>query len=596
VVLTGAVFLGASCGAPAPNRSSVLFVTIDTLRPDHLGTYGNPRARTPCLDSLARRGVLFADARVPYPLTLPSHATLFTGALPYRHGARRNDSFGLDPTLPVLSERASEQGCATAAIISTFVLNRDFGLARGFGSYLDLSAPEDLRRNRVERRAGEVTDLARAWLDGRPDSTFLLWTHYFDPHDDYEPPFPYDRVYAGGAENRYDGEIAYTDLELARLFRGLDARRDRDRHVIVVTSDHGEAFGEHGEWGHGFFLYDTTVRVPLIVARGARRMEMDHPRIRGEFVRSIDLLPTTCALAGWSAPEAPEGRDLDPFGAPPSGGVPLYLETFEPTVGYGATDLRGVVGDGWKAILAPIPELYDLGSDPHERRNLAGEEPEREEALREILEGHLDAERTAGRAATADERVDEDTRARLLAIGYLGSTPAEEEATAWSRRDPKEIVQLIPRMDKGVEHCRNGRWEKGLPLLEEVLREDPLNGKALHWIARARMRAEDPDGAVEVYRTALEHDPFNPGLLNRIGVLYLRTKRFDEAVETFEKIVRVDPRNVSAHLNAATAYSRTARPRRARAAVERALEIDPVNPLATRIARQMGILPPAEER
>ncbi len=221
ILLTLAAGFAASCGSPERGAGSVLFVTIDTLRPDHVGIYGHPDARTPRLDALARSGAMFTDARVPYPLTLPSHSSLLTGRLPYRHGARRNDSFALDPELPTIAGTLGEAGRATAAIVSTFVLNRNFGLSRTFGTYHDLSDPADMKRGKNERRADEVTDLARAWITDRPDSSFFLWTHFFDPHDDYEPPFPYDTIYAGGERDLYDGEIAYTDCEFGRLLRRL---------------------------------------------------------------------------------------------------------------------------------------------------------------------------------------------------------------------------------------------------------------------------------------------------------------------------------------------------------------------------------------
>ncbi len=372
------VLCAASCAGVDSDPRSVLFVTIDTLRPDHVGAYGHPEARTPYIDALARGGAQFTGARVPYPLTLPSHTTLLTGRQPYRHGARRNDSFALDRELPTLPGRMGETGRATGAIVSTFVLNRSFGLNASFGTYIDFSDPRDMRRGKNERRADETTDLARAWLTDRPDSSFFLWVHYFDPHDDYEPPRPFAQLYAGDERSLYDGEIAYTDFEFGRLLRKLDGRVDAANRLTVVTSDHGEAFGEHGEVGHGYFLYDTTVRVPLIFAEGTT-----HSRVHRGLVRSIDVFPTVCDLAGIAPPEALPGRSLDPFGRGPGGEAgsgprdepPLYMETFEPTIGYGATDLRGIVANDWKWIEAPTAELYDLDGDPHELDNIEDRVP-----------------------------------------------------------------------------------------------------------------------------------------------------------------------------------------------------------------------------
>ncbi len=576
------------CEGKPPRPASVLFVTIDTLRPDHLGAYGHPDARTPHLDRLARRGATFREARVPYPLTLPSHSTIFTGRAPYRHGARRNDSFALDASLPSLPATFGEAGRATGAVISTFVLNANFGLARWFDDYVDLEAnrPE---AGRNERRAPETTGLVLDWLDAVGDSTFFFWAHYFDPHDDYEPPAPWRTIYAGPEVRLYDGEIAFTDQQFGRVLRRLEGRGDV---LVCVTSDHGEAFGEHGERGHGFFLYDTTLKVPLLLGW------MDGQgggRLHSAEATSLDLFPTVARLADVPAPEDLPGRFLDPFGDGPRGSVDLYLETFEPTVGYGATDLRGVVEDGWKWIEAPIPELYDLTADPHELDNAEGAVPDREEPLRAALENHLELARLAEQSRGESEEVDDETRERLMALGYLTSG-ADEAGDGWARRDPKEIVHLIPKMFEGIRLCRLGELDAGVAVLSEVLDEDPLNGKALHWVAEAKLRAEDPEGALDVYRNALQLDPDEPALLNRLGVIAMRTGRADEAVSNLEAAVRIAPDGVAGWLNLASAYMAKRQPRKAAGAVRRALEIDPTNAMALDIARRMGMSPDGQSR
>ncbi|MBZ0268043.1 sulfatase-like hydrolase/transferase, partial [bacterium] len=576
---------------PAP---SVVLVTIDTLRPDHLGVYGHPGARTPHLDALARRGALFTDARVPYPLTLPSHASLLTGRLPYRHGARRNDSFEFDRSLPTLPGRFAAEGCATGAVVSTFVLNRNFGLAEDFGTYRDLDDATDPRRGRNERHARETASLATEWLDARADSSVFLWTHFFDPHDDYTPPAPWIGLYRGEEVDLYDGEIAYTDVHFGRLLRALEDRGDAADLLLVVTSDHGEAFGEHREVGHGFFLYDTTLRVPLLFARpGARRAAA--PRIHRTPVRSIDVFPTICAETGLAIESEADGIALDPFGNGPAESPPLYLETFEPTVGYGATDLRGIAWEDRKWIEAPRPELYDLREDPHELDNRAGTEDAREAELRDLLDDHLAAERLAEeeRAASGDGagEVDDETRARLLALGYVTAGADEEAATAWSRRDPKDIVHLIPRMYAGIRACRERRMDEGLAILSSVLEEDPLNSKALHWVSEGRLAAGDSVGAMDVYRTALEHDPRNVELLNRLGILSLKMHRPQEAIDALGVVVELDPHSVAGWLNLASAHMMARHPRKAREAVAEALRVDPANVSAKRMAERLGMTP-----
>ena len=560
----------ASCSAP--ERPSVLLVTIDTLRPDRLGAYGHPDARTPHLDALARRGLLFEDARVPYALTLPSHATLLTGLSPYAHGARRNDSYDYDTAAPTLASVLAASGYATGAIVSTFVLNRNFGLAESFGSYDDLEGQHS--GGALERRADEVSDRSIAWLKERADSTFLLWAHYFDPHDDYEPPAPWDRLYA---DVLYDGEIAYTDRELGRLLRHT---AERDDPLVIVTSDHGESLGEHQEVGHGYFLYDTTLRIPLVLSGPG----WPAGEIHADFVRSLDVFPTVCDRLGLRAPEGLPGRSLLADGEE----GPLYLETFEPSISYGATELKGVVRDDWKYILAPRPELYDLAEDPHEVRNLFEEEPETAADLAALLDVYLAEDAALGKNASNTEEIDEDARRSLEALGYLGGGQADA-GTGWSRRDPKDIVHLIPIMYEGILHCRQGRWEEGIPLLEKVLEEDPINGKALFWVSKHRAEQGDADGALDVFRDAVARDPGNANLLNRLGLMLIQNGEWEEAVTALRSATNVDPQMVSAHLNLARALMMGQQPRRARASIERALKVDPTNPVARQAAQAMGI-------
>jgi choline-sulfatase len=593
LVLLAACAALLACGGCGRDRrdAPVLLVTIDTLRPDHLGAYGYAAARTPYLDRVARRGATFTDARVPYPLTLPSHASLLTGRLPYRHGARRNDSFDFDRSLPTLPGRFGAAGRATGAVVSTFVLNRNFGLAEDFGTYRDLEDASDPRRGRNERHARETAQLAIDWLDARPDSSFFLWTHFFDPHDDYTPPAPWSGLYRGDDVDRYDGEIAYTDLHLGRLLRALEMRDDYRDLLVVVTADHGEAFGEHLETGHGFFLYDTTVRVPLVFAHpGAPGAA---PRIHRMPVRSLDVFPTICAETGLAVEPDADGIALDPFGDGPADSPPLYLETFEPTVGYGATDLRAIAWNDWKWIEAPRPELYGLREDPHERDNLAGIDDRHEAPLRDILDEHLAAEREAVAIAAAAGReggtVDDETRARLLALGYVTSGEGEADAGAWSRRDPKDIAHLIPRMYDGIRACEQGDMDEGVEVLSEVLEEDPINSRALHWVSEGLLARGDSTGAVDAYARALEHDPRNVDLLNRFGVLGLRVHRPRVAIDALTALVELEPRSVAGWLNLASAQMMARHPRRAREAVAEALRIDPENATTRRMAQRLGM-------
>lgn len=577
----------SSCGGGEPSRDVVL-VTIDTLRPDRLGAYGSPDVRTPHLDALARGGVQFRRSRVPYPLTLPSHASILTGRLPYVHGARRNDSYDFDERVATLASLLQGAGYTTGAIVSTFVLNASFGLARGFDTYADFdSLGAGGGRGTVERRADEVARLAIDWLDEHDSDRYFLWLHFFDPHDLYTPPAPYDSMYAA---DLYSGEVAYTDQELGRVLQRLEEGAALDETLVVLTSDHGEALGEHGETGHGFFLYSTTLRVPLI-------LHGPEPLVAGELrdddARSIDVLPTVCDLLGCAAPDSLDGRSLLEADHDER---PLYVETFEPSYVYGATELRGVVENEWKFIEAPRPELYDLTKDPSELDDLHESREDVAAELRAILEEHEERDAAIGRSPDNEETLDEGVRQKLATLGYVGGVESDDQPGDWERRDPKDIVHLIPLLNEGMALCRAGDWSHGTPLLERVLAEDPVNGRALYWVSHSKSLEGDMQGAIDVYHDALELEPTNASFLNTVGLLQLKAKQPELAIRNLRAAIEVYPEMVAAHLNLARAYMVSGRRRQALDSIRRAYAIAPENPMVLAAARAVGITPDRSDR
>jgi arylsulfatase A-like enzyme/Flp pilus assembly protein TadD len=517
---------------------------------------------------------------VPYPLTLPSHASILTGRLPYGHGARRNDSYDFDDDVATLATVLRDDGYATGAIVSTFVLNASFGLERGFDTYADFdSLGPDGGRGTVERRGDEVADLAIAWLDEHGNVPFFLWTHFFDPHDLYTPPPPYDALYA---DDLYAGEVAYTDGQLGRVLRRLEEGGAFDDALVVLTSDHGEALGEHGETGHGFFLYSTTLRVPLIL-----HGPMTAPRgtIREDDARSIDILPTVCDVIGRAAPDSLDGWSLFDGSTDDR---PLYVETFEPSYVYGATELKGVVDGSWKLIDAPRPELYDLERDPAESDDVYSSEEDVVSEMREILEEHERADEAFGLSPDNEEALDDDVRRKLASLGYVGGVETEE-VSEWERQDPKDIIHLLPLLNEGMALCRAGDWRRGTLLLERVLAEDPVNGRALYWVSHSKSLAGDAQGAIDVYHDALELQPTNASFLNTVGLLQLKAKQPELAIRNLEAATQIYPEMVAAHLNLARAYMAVGRARNARAAIRRAYAIAPENPMVLAAAQAVGI-------
>ena len=365
---------------------NLVLVTLDTLRADRLGSYGYEAAETPHLDRLAAEGVRFEQVLSPVPATLPAHASILTGQNPYRHKVRDNGTFQLQEDALTLAEILDDAGYATAGFIAAFVLDAQFGIAQGFGEYTDFGDQEVAETPspfpNVERKGGEVVEEAVEWLHERT-GPFFAWVHLYDPHDPYAPPEPYRSRYL---QRPYDGEIAYTDEVVGRLLAGLEAAgHDRDT-LVVIVADHGEGLGDHGESMHGFFVYDTTVLVPLILwAKDALPAGLV---VEGQ-ARLIDLLPTVLALIDVPdpAPTSRDGVDLRALIADPDApGHAAYSEAFLPLLLFGWSELRALRADGYKYIAAPRPELYDLRADPGETENLLTAEPRLAATMRANLE------------------------------------------------------------------------------------------------------------------------------------------------------------------------------------------------------------------
>ncbi len=385
--------LAGACGdSPRPN---VLLVTVDTTRADHLGAYGYDRDTSPTVDALAAEGVLFEHAFAHAPITLPSHTSMLTGTFPLAHGVRDNGRFSVADDLETLPEMLRERGYATGAFVSAFVLDSRFGLDQGFDVYDDSFTAEwsedKLRDARIynqmvtDRPADQTTQRAIAWLAEQAESPFFLWVHYYDPHQRYAPPHPWDQLYQ---DNLYDGEIAFMDSEIARLFDALRERGLWDRTAVLLTGDHGESLGQHGEATHAVLAYDSTLRVPLVIKPPAG-VAVER-KVVTESVSHVDLLPTVGDLLDLPTPSGLPGRSLLPAiqGRAPSGRAAdraIYFESALPRFSFGWEPLFGVRAGSWKYIHAPEPELYDLERDPGEQRNIARAESERREELERLL-------------------------------------------------------------------------------------------------------------------------------------------------------------------------------------------------------------------
>ncbi|MCI0444757.1 sulfatase-like hydrolase/transferase, partial [bacterium] len=412
---------------------NLLLVTIDTLRADHLPVYGYSKIHTPNLDRLANESFVFDDVVAQVPMTLPSHTSILTGLLPPAHGVHDNAGFTLDPKVNTLAEILKSKNYKTAAFISAFVLDSQFGLDQGFDLYADNFglAEAKLDNSHVFRRAEETELEVDTWLRKNSNQKFFLWVHYYDPHDPYDPPQPYKTEYSSSP---YDGEIAYTDHVFGKLYDLLDELQLKEKTIVVMTGDHGEGLGEHKEQTHSIFIYNATQHVPLMI----KLPEVKPKWIKG-VVSLVDILPTVLEWLGVQPDQNIQGRSLIPLiqGKDHSSRV-AYSESIFPELHYGFSPLKGISTDQYKFIDAPNPELYDRVNDRAELKNLIKEKPEIRKALHKRLDEIL---KSMQKAANQTQKMDPETEEKLRAIGYVGTIVTSTPESL--KIDPKDKIDLL---------------------------------------------------------------------------------------------------------------------------------------------------------
>jgi arylsulfatase A-like enzyme/Tfp pilus assembly protein PilF len=559
VLAAGFFVLRSRSGSRGPEKPNVLLVTIDTLRADRLGCYGYAKASTPTLDGLAARGVRFATAVAHVPLTTPSHASILTGLTPLRHGVRDNGQ-ALPAQVATLAETFRGAGYRTAAFVSGFPLDRRFGLDRGFETYDDrLPHGSDARRSAyVERPAGGTTKAALAWLEGRQEPWFL-WVHYFDPHSPYEPP---PEFAAGASKEPYDGEIAYVDAQIASLLRRLDENALRRRTLVLVTADHGESLGEHGEATHGVFVYDSTLRVPFILAG----REIPAGRVASTVARLVDVAPTLLDVAGVPHGAPMDGRSLWPAALGKElPDAPAYAESLYALLRLGWAPLHAWRTARHKLIEAPRPELYALDADAGERVDTLAENAPIAESLRRDLRAAMSvAVPETARDATTD------ARERLRALGYVGGS----RPVVATGRDPKDGIALIDRLERAMAEVRSGP-SRAARELQAVLAEDPHMALARSYRALALSSAgERAQAARELEALDREGTASFEDLLLLADNLRL-LGRPAEALPVLARAERLQPRSPEPGLTRARVLMATGKTRESEAEFEEVLRKAP---------------------
>jgi choline-sulfatase len=500
---------------------SLLLVTIDTLRADHVGVYGAAGARTPSLDALAARGVRFEHAQSPVPMTGPSHATILTGLYPPVHGVRDNVVFSLDARHQTLATILKGHGYRTAAFVGAYPVAAAFGFRQGFDTFSEDFKDSPIPGAGAQRPASDVVDATLAWLATPSDAPTFVWVHLYDPHAPYDPPEPYRTQFAG---RPYDGEIAYTDAQLGRVFDWLRSSGREADTVVAVLSDHGESLGEHGEMTHAVLLYEATLHVPLLLAGPNVPAGLSVPA----RVTTVDLAPTLLRLLGLTPPPAMTGRDLRPAlrgeRLPPE---PLYAESLFGRLNCRWSSLRAWTADDWKLVDGSRAELFHLREDPGETRDRAAEEAPRVERMRAALHAAVAKMAPAGdQARTAT--ITPDQEATLKSLGYVGGSGGGGALDEPGLPDPRDRVQFYERMQI-ILRAQNIPLDRAAAEAMAIAEADPGNPFAQTTVASLAYRTGHLAAAARAYRRSLELDPDRPAVRQNYGKLLREMDRLQDS-------------------------------------------------------------------
>jgi arylsulfatase A-like enzyme/Tfp pilus assembly protein PilF len=531
------VVLVAACGSGACNRASqrprlILLISIDTTRADHLRPYGGTVA-VPNIEALAADGVLYKAAYSHSPQTLPSHASLLTGLLPFEHGARDNVGFTVDARATTLAQRLHEAGYATGAAVSSYILRKETGVDRGFDQYdakLTMAAGPDVTIAQVQRAGPETITVAKDWIAAHDKQPAFFFLHLYEPHTPYSPPSPYREQYT----SPYDGEIAYADALVGGLIEFLKTRALYEPALIILTSDHGEGLGDHDEQEHGIFLYQGVAHVPLVIKwPGPPRRS---PAVAAA-VQLIDVAPTIAAVAGSPADKAWRGRSLvedpDRAGAPPRA---IYSESMYPRYHFGWSELYALTDGHLRYIMAPRDELYDLDRDAAEANNLAADRRQIRDNMRTAL-----APLVQPAGSTRPREVSAEDLEKFQALGYVGMSAQPTAAPDQTLPDPKDKIGIFKTYRETIQLARTGHYTEAIEGYKKILADNPQMLDVWERLVTVLQRADRGDEAMLVMRRIIALAPDNPGAHLRLGRALARRKQFDDAVKEARTALAQDP-------------------------------------------------------
>ncbi|HEX7833372.1 MAG TPA: sulfatase-like hydrolase/transferase [Thermoanaerobaculia bacterium] len=517
VAIVALLFLSCSHERREPlafPRAPIILISIDTLRSDHLPAYGYKNVETPHLDALANDGVVFDRAWSHCPMTLPSHVSMLTGLLPTEHGVRNNAGFTWDTKAHVsLPQVLAQNGYATGAAVSSYVLRGETGMRDAFSFYDDVVAPAPGAAFAEFQRSGDVTSaMAEQWLDRVGAKPFFLFLHLYEPHVPYAPPEPFRSRYASA----YDGEIASADAITGAFIESLKRRGVYDDAIIVVTSDHGEGLGDHGEQQHSILLYREAIQVPLIVKlpRSARKgTRIENP------VGLFDIAPTLAKLTGVAMNASPKSANL--FDAPASRNI--YAETIYPYLQLGWSDLRALVNERWHVIEGPKPELYDHVADTRESANVL-------DANRRVATSLIAEARGYPPATSVQSSIDPETASRLASLGYIGTV--RDRPDPRTLPNPNEVVRVLDEMQRAFALANDKRHADAIVALEQILQRFPKMQEVRVRLAESQAALGRNDDAIASYRAALaSSDVLMPDVLLALGDVCVRAQKLEDAAQ-----------------------------------------------------------------
>jgi arylsulfatase A-like enzyme/Tfp pilus assembly protein PilF len=563
--------LGASPARalPAPaaaKDANVLLITIDTLRYDRLSYVTDKFVKTPAIDDLAGRSLVFTNAWAHSTLTRPSHTNIMTGTTPLYHGVSDNPGFKLESGYLTLAEHLKAARYRAAAFVGCAVLDSRFGLNQGFDLYYDSGmgvqtpGPFDI----IQRTADMVVNPARIWIADQT-SKWFCWIHLFDPHAPYNPPAPFKARYAS---DPYSGECAYADSQLGVLFADLEKSGALANTVIILTSDHGEAFGEKDETYHGFFAYNSVLRVPLLVYYPGAK-----PARITQNAGHCDVFPTVCDLLGLDIPEHIQGESLLPIAAgSPRKRPGIYFESMSPHFSLDAAPLAGFIEGTAKYIDQPIKEVYDLAADPGEERNIASSSNLQKlgaslEVLRKEFKGKGTKQDLKGMTG--------DVRKFMESLSYVSGRPARKGGYG-AGDDLKSLWPLVQQMNGAVDDLKAGRIDLGLKKINSILRIRPIYVSAYSILSDAYFLLGRTDQALEIVKTGLSKNPDSIPLMSKLGQVLIKLKNFGDAIEPLLYCTEKDPNDPDSFNLLGRAYMETGKFDLARDALERAIEIYPL--------------------